>query len=247
MNCCNNCGKPWHTYKHCKLPIKSVGIIHVSGDKVLMVRRKHSFGFVDFIRGNYPLHSESQVFNYLQEMTVEERECVRTMTYAMLYRVLWGSSPVGSARERIAEEKLTKLRDGVLGTPLDEMLDKCTTAWDVPEWGFPKGRLHNSESDLVGALREYEEETGFHASELTTIVNMLPLEEVFIGSNYKAYKHVYFVGFSSEPMHDRYQKDEIGAMQLFTIDDAIAAVRPYNVERLHVLQQVKALCGYPRV
>ena len=73
MNTCNNCGKLGHQFNQCKLPIVSYGIIlftsyhdHDDDDdddtddttnsnkyKFLMIRRKDSFGFIDFIRGKY--------------------------------------------------------------------------------------------------------------------------------------------------------------------------------------------------
>ena len=43
------------------------------------------------------------------------------------------------------------------------------------------------------ALREFEEETGISRASINIIHNVLPFEEIFTGSNYKSYKHKYFV------------------------------------------------------
>ena len=41
MNKCNNCGKSWHVYKQCKLPIVSIGLINVNEKKeYLMIPKK---------------------------------------------------------------------------------------------------------------------------------------------------------------------------------------------------------------
>ena len=41
--------------------------------------------------------------------------------------------------------------------------------------------------------REWEEETGISKHDLMIIKNILPYNEVFIGSNYKSYLHRYFL------------------------------------------------------
>ena len=54
---CNNCSKIGHLIHQCKLPIISCGIILILivNKKVyyLMIRRKDSFGYIDFIKGKY--------------------------------------------------------------------------------------------------------------------------------------------------------------------------------------------------
>ena len=51
------------------------------------------------------------------------------------------------------------------------------------------------EKDYDCAIREFIEETGFNISKLKNIQNILPFEEIFTGSNYKSYKHKYFVSY----------------------------------------------------
>ena len=58
MNC-NNCGKKGHMYKDCKLPVTSCGHIIFRDDgvepKVLMIQRKDSLCYIDFLRGKYDM------------------------------------------------------------------------------------------------------------------------------------------------------------------------------------------------
>ena len=53
-NICNNCGKQGHLFHQCKIPITSYGIIlcrsSIYGILFLMIRRKDSFGYIDFLR-----------------------------------------------------------------------------------------------------------------------------------------------------------------------------------------------------
>ena len=64
---CNNCGKNGHLYHQCKLPITSIGIVAFRiKDQIpeyLMIRRKDSFGYIDFMRGKYSPYNINQIQN----------------------------------------------------------------------------------------------------------------------------------------------------------------------------------------
>ena len=74
---CNNCGKQGHLYHQCKRPITSIGIVCfrlVTGQKreYLLICRKNSLGYVDFMRGKYPLSNKIYLKNIIYEMTNDE-------------------------------------------------------------------------------------------------------------------------------------------------------------------------------
>ena len=75
---CNNCGKQGHLYHQCKRPITSIGIVcfrlSVSGQReYLMICRKNSLGYVDFMRGKYKVHNLLLLQNLINEMTETEK------------------------------------------------------------------------------------------------------------------------------------------------------------------------------
>ena len=75
-NFCNNCGRYGHQFHQCKNPITSIGIIVFTRNsfnelEYLMIRRKDSLGYVDFIRGKYPLFNKRYILNIMNEMTYE--------------------------------------------------------------------------------------------------------------------------------------------------------------------------------
>lgn len=74
---CNNCGKQGHLFHQCKLPITSYGIIlfrkNENGYKYLMIRRKDSFGYIDFIRGKYSPYNIYQIQKIVDEMSIQEK------------------------------------------------------------------------------------------------------------------------------------------------------------------------------
>ena len=115
--------------------------------------------------------------------------------------------------------------------------------WTEPEWGFPKGRHNNLEKDLACGLREFEEETGYPTHNIKIIQNILPYEEIFTGSNYKSYKHKYYLGYinlTQEP-YKPYQDTEISKIAWCTYEKAVKLIRPYNLEKLTMLAKINTV------
>jgi 8-oxo-dGTP pyrophosphatase MutT (NUDIX family) len=247
MNKCNNCGKSWHVYKQCKLPIVSIGLINVNEKKeYLMICRKKSLGYVDFLCGKYSLSSILHVMNLIDEMTMQEKKHLLEKTFYELWEDLWCTKPDGSSEELNAQEKFMMIKNGCMicnqWATLQTCIEDSKTSWKEPEWGFPKGRKNHYETDLLCAYREYEEETGYDRKDLLLIKNIVPYEEIFIGSNYKSYKHKYFVAKSNQSLQKRpYQTTEVSDMKWFTYEEAMMAIRPYNIERKQILTMIHSM------
>ena len=113
---CNNCGKLGHLFHQCKNPITSIGIIIYNNDditniKYLMIRRKDSLGYVDFMRGKYPLLNKRYLLNIINEMTNEEKYKLKTYDFNYLWNQLWGDY-IGNQyknEEKISREKFIRL------------------------------------------------------------------------------------------------------------------------------------------
>ena len=82
--------------------------------------------------------------------------------------------------------------------------------------GICKRSKKLSRKDISCALREFQEETGYSKNSINIIQNLVPFEEIFTGSNYKSYKHCYYVAHISDdvnPLTD-FQKSEVSKMEL---------------------------------
>jgi len=248
---CNNCGKHGHLFHQCKIPITSIGIVVFNNDdknniKYLMIRRKDSLGYVDFMRGKYPLYNKRYLLNIINEMTIKEKHNLLTKTFDELWSMLWGDY-IGlqyRSEEKISKEKFENLKNGVILSDdnynLELLIDNSTTKWQEPEWGFAKGRRNFQEKDLNCALREFQEETGCNKSSLKLIQNIIPIEEIFTGSNYKSYKHKYFIAYKcldKEPIKN-FQKSEISKVEWLTYNECLKIIRPYNLERIDVIKNI---------
>ena len=232
---CSNCGYKGHVYKECPEPKISLGIIAFDYDKevkdeslqykFLLICRKNSLGFVDFIRGKYNLLDEKYLLHLIDQFTVQEKELVLDKTFFELWNILWYSKTntnkihcVKSNRQKkeylIAENKFNTLLGGYyitdksiqktqesnnsLHISLEKIIKKSKTKWKTPEWGFPKGRRNLKESNLECSNREFMEETGLEKNNFSVFFNLKTLEESFIGTNNIPYKNIYYLGRMNE-------------------------------------------------
>ncbi len=244
----------------CKNPITSNGIIVFKdsdeGASYLMIRRKDTLGFVEFIRGKYPIYNKAYLQRLIDEMTLDEKRRLQTQTFSELWTNVWGEylNTKYQNEEAISCERFTLLKNGVkihrgngasCMIKLDELIENSSTRWTEPEWGFPKGRRNYQEKDLDCALREFSEETGYDASKLIVMQNIIPYEEIFMGSNVKTYKHKYYIAYfplsqttTTVTSHSKFQKTEVSKMAWFTFDECMRHIRPYNLEKINILRNL---------
>ena len=247
---CNNCGKNGHLYHQCKLPITSYGIIlcrpSLNGLEYLMIRRKDSFGYIDFIRGKYSPYNIYQIQNIVNEMSMKEKEQIITLTFEQLWSNMWSETVNLQYKneELISSKKMESIMNGILingeKINLKNIVDNSPTNWLETEWEFPKGRRNNKEKDLECALREFEEETGINSSKLIIVENILPFEEIFIGTNHKSYKNKYFLAYMNETddILNSFQTTEVSKIEWKTIDECLESIRPYNLEKKELIKNI---------
>jgi 8-oxo-dGTP pyrophosphatase MutT (NUDIX family) len=293
---CNNCRKYGHIFNKCKLPIMSYGIVvfRVNPDNMkteyLMICRKHTLGFIDFMRGKYSLSNKFYVMNMLKQMTNKEIQSIKTKSFDELWEEMW-TNVVPEPTDQMAEEpkpketaflsqrsfldvccknkpannnqykteenlsktKFNLLVRGInikneqytLYTMIDEVM-QLGVSWEDPEWGFPKGRRNYQEGDYECAVREFSEETGYSAKYLQLINNIFPFEEIFMGSNYKIYKHKYF--FMNMSYKDSLTgklgqelNSEVSKMEWKTFPEVLKLIRNYNVEKRRMICSINSV------
>jgi len=250
---CNNCGKLGHLFHQCKIPITSIGVIAIrknnNNTEILLIRRKDSLAFVDFMRGKYNLEDKLYLINLFDKMTINERDFILNNEFDKLWNYLWGTHITNQYKneEKTSKYKFKQLKSGINlindSYNLEDIINLCVEKYLEPEWGFPKGRRNYQERDMVCGLREFEEETGYDKNELINITNILPLEEIFTGSNYKSYKHKYFLGYinnTNEPKKE-FQLFEISKIEWVNINEAEKYIRNYNIEKKKILIELNKL------
>ena len=214
----------------------------------LLIRRKHSLGFVDFMRGKYQMNNKEYILSLINKMNMEERKKIIEQEFDELWDYLWGEN-VGiqyRSEEKISQEKYNTLKSGVFNKvqyDMKSLVEECDETYEESEWGFPKGRRNYQEKDLTCALREFEEETGYSRNDITIVQNLMPLEEIYTGSNFKSYKHKYFLAYIESDIRPTksFQKTEVSKVDWKSFDNCIGSIRKYNLEKFDLLERVNMI------
>ena len=253
---CINCGCNTHTQSKCYHPNISMGVItyleHLDREtEFLMVKRKDTYGYVDLIRGKYPINDIDYIKMLFEIMTVSEKESIRETPFCDLWYGLWRNIQDVKYKTEYhkSHEKFVSLvngihsKDGTLYT-LNSIIDNTTTEWIEEEWGFPKGKRNSNERGIQCAIREFVEETGYDDYHLNIVTNILPFTETFIGSNGKMYKNLYYIGNytgSDIDILDRFQKSEISDMKWVPESNIKDILRPYDNRKLDIIMKISAM------
>jgi len=239
------------------MPITSIGIIVFRHNKLcndqieyLMICRKDTLGFIDFMRGKYSIYNKEYILNMMKQMTDREKEDLNNLEFDELWKKIWGTEEISNQykiEEIVSKEKFNSLKHGILNKndfyKLSDLIEESNFCynWTEPEWGFPKGRRNYQEKDIECAMREFVEETGL--SKIKIMENLIPYEEIFTGSNYKSYKHKYFIGYMSfgeTLLTNNFEKTEVSKMKWLQYDDCVKYIRPYNLEKKRVLFNINS-------
>lgn len=253
-NYCNNCGNFGHVYNTCRHPILSYGIILFNIDaknicRIVMIERKDSLSFIEFIRGKYKNHMNTSYIKLLvSRMTIEEKENLLSKSFDELWKNLWIHTDNVNQRiqkeyrkSKIIFEQLKKLKgDKCLETIIknSNMKENYTSN----EWEIPKGRRDGHENNKDCAKREIKEETNISDNSYKMINNIIPLIEEYRGINGVRYKHVYYIAEVPElvplKIHsgNQDQYTEIKNIEWLTEQQCYEKIRNYNIKKKDVIK-----------
>ncbi len=260
---CTNCGYSGHLFRDCSSPVTSYGVIavrfmdtsyqsqlfsrantihpvsHQHQLQFLLIKRRDSIAFLEFMRGKYNPSDEAYIGVLLRNMTISEQDRLLQFTFDELWNTMWGViSNVRSHKNNYesSEKKYQQIR-----VDLPRYIQENRSQWTEPEWGFPKGRRNPHEHDMQCAMREFQEETGLKRSDFTVISNTHCITETFFGSNQVHYCHKYYLAICPSSIQvkwdsaDYYMSREIGAIEWCSLEEAIARIRPDNIEKREIL------------
>jgi ADP-ribose pyrophosphatase YjhB (NUDIX family) len=215
----------------------------------LLIRRKNSMNYVEFIRGKYDISNIDYLTRSINFITLAEKEMIQNNSFNYLWKSLWGDKNENNIEYQESYNKFTAIKNGVyirkndinLYFTLDKLIKDSTFKFKEPEWGFPKGRRNLREKNIECAKREFEEETSLN-SNLINIINMTPVEETYLATNNLKYKHIYYISqiknnntMLSIDKNNINQNIEISAIDWFTFHKALSIIRDYNIEKKHIL------------
>lgn len=249
---CRNCGVNGHLYKDCIHPIMSFGIICFKKDennqiKYIMIQRKDSLSFMEFIRGKYSTNDIIYIRQLISAMTLNEKKILITKQFDDIWNYAWNqnnSTSIKHTTEYIdSENKFEYLsRNNILNEIIKDIIN---LEEQEQEWGFPKGRRKVRENDIDCAIREFCEETRLEITDFKILTDISPFEEIFFGTNNVLYKHTYYVAKIvnnsikiSVDENCIEQIREVRDLNWFSYEEVINHIKIYNIERHQIIQRV---------
>jgi ADP-ribose pyrophosphatase YjhB (NUDIX family) len=215
--------------------------------KFLLIQRRHSIGFMDFIRGKYKIDNVDQINSLFQYMHESEIELLKIKTFEDLWKEIWNNDKnrIENLKKEyiIAQEKFNKLKNSISGVDVELNLDfyikNIKPLYSFLEWGFPKGRKDKNETTLDCALREFSEETNIKLENINVINELEPIEENLIGTNGIKYRHIYYIAEIKKNTNFEIQNNnEIGNIGFFQYNTAQNLLRDYHIEKKNILEQI---------
>jgi 8-oxo-dGTP pyrophosphatase MutT (NUDIX family) len=212
--------------------------------KFLMIQRKDTMGYIDFVRGKYPEDNEvikKTLLNIcLDEMTYQEKHNLLTKSFDTIWNDLWVNHESKCFKN---EYELAKKK--FLDLDIQTLVKNSNTYFEFQEFGFPKGRRNMRESNIACAEREFFEETGYDKSSYDFIKNYPIICEEFVGTNGVKYRHIYYlVKMKDDVLPPRIdntnviQTGEVQNIGWFSFDECMALIRPYDKAKKNMINRV---------
>lgn len=223
--------RPRTKYKH------SYGVIGFNINEqnkinYLMVKRKFTYSFLDFLYGKYKLTDKNYIGKIFQRMTNKEKFYLYSNdNFNDLWKLTWGENTFFKSSYYCGLIKFLILKKGYYinksYVSLNTILKNNKSDYKYCEWGFPKGRKDGNETYVQSALREFEEETGVSDYNL---LDMPYICENHIGVDNILYKtKLYFVYINNTNLKNNiFDKQEISKISWFSKQEIYDYIRNYQ-------------------
>lgn len=252
---CRNCGLNGHLYKDCPHPIMSFGIICykiINNEvKYIMIQRKDSLSFMEFVRGKYNADDHNYLKQLIEYMTENEKQMIMNNNFDQIWNYTWCQSPHTNFKQtKEYLDSKAKFEHNIGNNYLKSLLicNNTKSNYTEQEWGFPKGRKKIKETDIDCAVREFCEETQLYKDDILIDKSVIPFQEIFFGTNNVLYKHVYYIAkiikndakihIDSTCME---QVREVRALKWFTYDEVLMRIKNHNVERIKIFKKAHSV------
>lgn len=255
---CLNCGHYGHGIKTCNYPITSYGIlcyfVQDNDIKYLMIRRKDSLCYIEFMRGFYETDNIYYLLTLFKYITINEKERILNHDFDSLWNLLWENYNKSKFKKdyEISKIKFNKLKEGFFINDefinLEYLVEKTKDdTYYETEMEFPKGRRNMNENNINAALREFEEESGLSRDKIN-LINNKSYEEIYIAVNNIRYRHIYYIAkcnaknFKSivnlfNP-NNKIQIKEVIDVKWLKYDDVLDNIRNIYLERKELFKRI---------
>jgi 8-oxo-dGTP pyrophosphatase MutT (NUDIX family) len=201
----------------------------------MLVKRRHSLNYIEFIRGKYDPYDIERIENMFSLMSMNEVEMIKTKEFNYLWNNLWMKN--AHKKKYMAElneskEKFTIVKSYDMNNFISEYNDT--------EWEIPKGRKNSSEKNIDCAVREFREETSITYDDYIVISCLDPIHDNFTGTNGKQYRHIFYTSLFNDNIEGdiNHRNNEIELVRWCKWSELNDIIRPYNNNKINIFTSV---------
>lgn len=210
-----------------------------------MVQRRFSLGYMEFIRGRYDVNNIDEIKFLLEQMTPDEISNIKKYDFDYLWNIVWiddsNIDVIYKNKYHYNEYIISKQKFYNLRTEKFFIFNDVDIKYNFNEWGFPKGRRNTYETDIVCAMREFEEETNINEKQYIVLDDNNCIIENLIGTNGKKYRHNYFIALVSNIDIIKTFNKEIADVSLMNFNKCITNIRPYHIDKIKIITKIHNL------
>ena len=204
----------------------------------LLVQRKNSLGYLEFMRGRYNFENISSLVHLIEQMTPEEINDIINLDFDDLWNNLWDTNNIKNKNHQ-KEYTVSKQKFFQLKLLYNDVLINTKPLYNFNEWGFPKGRRELYESDLVCAIREFEEETTLGENNYIIFDKCKSIRENLIGTNGINYAHNYYLSILNNNLDIINESNrEIGQTKILNLSECLKKIRPYHKHKIKIIKNI---------
>ena len=206
---------------------------HRNDIKFLLIQRKHSLSYIEFLRGKYNENDIIKITQMFELMSEKEVKNIKNIEFDNLWDNLWKDT----SRSKTFLKEMISSKNKFNFLKNNNIIINIESKFLEPEWGFPKGRRSKFENNNDCAHREFVEETNL--LNYTQFNRISTIEETFTGTDDILYKHIYYIAGSDEKeLTTNFDNYEVGNIGWFTIDEILHLLRPYNKSKINLINQL---------
>jgi hypothetical protein len=172
-------------------------------------------------------------------MIPEELYNINNLEFDILWNNLWDSNNIRN-KNHYKEYNTSKQKFYQLKLSHNNILKNTEPLYSFNEWGFPKGRRELYESDIVCAIREFEEETTLSEEDYIILEKCKSVRENLIGTNKVNYAHNYFLSIlnnNSSKVIDETNR-EICQSKVLNLSECLKKIRPYHKNKIRIIKNI---------
>jgi len=213
--------------------------LNKNNNEILMINRKDSLCYIDFIRGKYKINDIKYIQILLNRMSIVEINNIKIKEYSELWKSLWNikTDDFNKNKEyKQSEKKFNKIK-------MIKDIFNNIKGYSNSEWEFPKGKKNRNETNKEGACRELEEEINIKKNDYKLLNNIIPISEVIIAENEIKYKNIYYLGICINDNNIFINKDnkdqinEIKKVEFMNKEKGIDLIRDNNKNKIDIINK----------